>query len=68
MVLIVCMYYCLLFNVILQHGYNPKDLILSSIISIPNDMKSFLSSNTNDRGISLFNALGNVFDYAILLI
>ena len=58
----------LLFNVMLQHGYNAKDLILSSIISIPNDMKTSLSSSTNYRGISLFNAIGKVFDYAILLI
>ena len=41
----------------LQHGYNAKDLILSSIISIPKDMKSSLSSSTNYRGISLFNAI-----------
>ena len=58
----------ILFNVMLQHGYNAKDLILSSIISIPNDLKSYLSSSTNYRGTSLFNAIGKVFDYAILLI
>ena len=58
----------ILFNVMLQHGYNAKDLILSSIISIPKDMKTYLSSSTNYRGISLFNAIGKVFDYAILLI
>ena len=34
----------ILFNVMLQHGYNTKDLILSSIISIPKDVKSSLSS------------------------
>ena len=52
----------------LQHGYNGKDSILSTIISIPKDMKSSLSSSTNYGGISLFNAIGKVFDYAILLI
>ena len=52
----------ILFNVMLQHGYNAKDLILSSIISIPKDMQSSLSSSTNYRGISLFNAIGKVFD------
>ena len=45
-----------------QHGYNAKDLILSSIISIPKDMKTSLSSSTNYRGISLFNAIGKVFE------
>ena len=29
-------------------------------------MKTSLSSSTNYRGISLFNAIGKVFDYAIL--
>ena len=48
----------ILFNVMLQHGYNAKDLILSSIISIPKDMKTSLSSSTNYRGISLFNTIG----------
>ena len=52
----------------LQHGYNAKDLILSSIITIPKDMKTSLSSSTNYRGISLFDAIGKVFDYEILLI
>ena len=55
----------MLFNVMLQHGYNAKNLILSSIISIPKDMKS---SSPNYRGISLFNAIGKIFDYVILLI
>ena len=31
-------------------------------------MKTSLSSSTNYRGISLFNAIGKIFDYAILLI
>ena len=57
----------ILFNVMLQHGYNAKDLILSSIISIPKDMKSSLSSRRNYRGISIFNVTGKVFDYTIIL-
>ena len=52
----------------LQHGYNAEDLILFSIISISNDMKSYLSSSTNYRDILLFNAIGKVFDYTILII
>ena len=58
----------ILFNVMLQHRYNAKDLILSFITSILKDMKSSLSSSTNYRCISLFNAIGKVFDYVILLI
>ena len=52
----------------LQHGYNANYLILPSIISIPMDMQFSLSSSMNYRGISLFNAIGNLFDYSILLI
>ena len=39
----------ILLNVMLQHGYNVKDLFLSSIISISKDMKTYLSSSTNYR-------------------
>ena len=52
----------------LQHGYNAKDIILPSIIFIPNDIESSLSSRTNYGGISLFNAVEKVFDYAILMV
>ena len=41
----------ILFNVMLQHGYNAKYL-----------------GSSNYRGISLFNAIGKVFNYVILLI
>ena len=56
----------ILFNVMLSHGYTPRDLILSTIISIPKDMKSPISNSDNYRGISLFNSISKVFDYAIL--
>ena len=46
-----------LFNSMLIHGYNARDLIVSSIISIPKDMKSSLCSSNNYKGISLFNAM-----------
>ena len=52
----------------LQHGYNANDLIFSYIISIPKYMKYYISSGTNYRGISLFNAMGKVFEHAIFSI
>ena len=44
------------------------DIIVSSLISIPKDMKFSLSRSTNYRDISLFNVMGKYFDYAILSI
>ena len=58
----------ILLNVLFQHGYNAKDLMLSFIISISKNMKSSLSSSTNNNVISLFNFIRKVFDYARLLI
>ena len=53
----------LLFKSILFHGYFPHELLLSTIVSIPKDVKSSLSSADNYRGISLFNFIAKVFDY-----
>ena len=41
----------MLFKSMLIHGYNANDLVLSSIISIPKDIRSSLSSSDNYRGI-----------------
>ena len=35
----------ILFNVMITHGYNARDLRISSILSIPKDMKSSLTSS-----------------------
>ena len=56
----------ILFNVMITHGYNARDLRISSMLSIPKDMKSSLTSSDNYRGISLFNSICKVFDYTIL--
>ena len=55
-----------LFKSMLIHGYNANDLVLSSIISIPKDIRSSLSSNDNYRGISLINGICKLFDYVIM--
>ena len=49
----------------LIHGYNANDIVLSSIISVPKDIRSSLSSSDNYRGISLFNGIYKLFDYVI---
>ena len=49
-----------------QQKYTPVDLLQSSIISIPKDLKASLCNSNNYRGISLFNAICKVFDYVII--
>ena len=56
----------MLFRSMSIHGYNANDLVLSSIISIPKDKRSSLSSSDNYRGISLFNGICKLFDYVIM--
>ena len=48
------------------HGHTPKDLLASTIISIPKDMRASLCKSDHYRGISLFNAICKVFDYVIM--
>ena len=50
----------------LIHGYTLVDLLQSSIISIPKDLKASLCNSNNYRGIFLFNAICKVFDYVII--
>ena len=50
----------------LIHGYNANNLVLSSIISIPKDIRSSLCSSDNYRAISLFNGICKLFDYVIM--
>ena len=42
---------------LILRSYNANGLVLSSIISIPKDIRSSLSSSDNYRGISLFNGI-----------
>ena len=57
---------CLLFNSMLTHGYYPKELVKSTIISIPKDKSISLSKSTNYRGISFFNSINKLFDYVFI--
>ena len=54
----------MLFRSMLIHGYNANDLVLSSIISIPKDIRSSLSSS-DYRGIS--SLMGYVYCLIVLL-
>ena len=48
------------------HGYYPSELLKSTIISLPKDKTASLSSSSNYRGISLFNSICKLYDYAII--
>ena len=61
-------YLSILFNAMIWHGYNPRELLLSSIIYIPKDIKYSLRDSNNYRGISLFNAICKVYDNAIIFL
>ena len=50
----------------LVHGYNPSDLLLLTIISIPKDLKDSLSKRDNYRGICGVNSICKLFDYVII--
>ena len=52
----------------IRHRYNQRELLLSSIISIPKYMKYSLRDSNNYRGISLFNAVCKVYDHAIIFL
>ena len=56
----------LLFNYIIVHGHTSRDLLASTIISIPKYVRSSLCRSDNYRGISLFNAISKVFDSVII--
>ena len=44
------------------HGHNHRDLIVSTMIYIPKDIRVGLCKLDNCRNISLYNAICNVYD------
>ena len=40
----------IMFNAMITHGFNPEDLLLSTIISIPKDNRGSMNSSDNYRG------------------
>ena len=56
----------IMFNAMLTHGFNPEDLLLSTIISIPKDNRGSMNSSDNYRGISLSNSICTLYDYVFI--
>ena len=56
----------IMFNAMLTYGFNPEDLLLSTIISIPKDNRGSMNSSNNYRGISLSNSICKLYDYVFI--
>ena len=56
----------ILFNAMLTHGFNPEDLLLYSIISIPKDNRGSMNSSDNYRDISLSNSICELYDHIFI--
>ena len=46
--------------------FNPEDLLLSTIISIPKDNRGSMNSSDNYRCISLSNSICKLYDYVFI--
>ena len=57
---------CMLFNCMIRHGYTANDLLYSSIVSIPKNMRGSLCSSDNYRGIALCCSVCKVIDMVIM--
>ncbi len=55
-----------LFNLMIIHGHTASDLLYSSIVSIPKNVRASLCSNDNYRGIALCCSVCKVLDLVIL--
>ena len=55
-----------MFNAMLIHGFNPEDLLLSTIISISKDNRDLMNSSDNYRGISLSNSICKLYNYVCI--
>ena len=63
---IIYNYISCLFNGMISHGYTPKCLLNSTIISIPKDVRGNLSSGENYRGIALCSSLYKLFELVLI--
>ena len=56
-----------MFNAMRTHGFNPEDLLLSTIISMPTDNRDSMNYSGNYRGISLSNRFVNCMIMYLLI-
>ena len=62
----MCVIIALLLNAITRHGHMPNELLLSTLTSIPKDVRGNICCIENYRGIALSSCLSKVHDVIIL--
>ena len=63
---IILRYLSTLFNAMIVHGYTPKCLLKSSIISIPKNARGDLTSGDNYRGIALCSSMFKLYELLLI--
>ena len=56
----------MLYNLMLKHGYAPDDMLISTVVPIPQNKKKSLNDSNNYRGIALSSIIGKVLELLIL--
>ena len=56
----------IMFNAMLTHGFNPEDLLLSTIISTPKNNRGSMNPSDIYRCISLSNSICKLYDYVCI--
>jgi exonuclease III len=59
-------YLARLITAMITHGYQPQDLLLATITSIPKDNRGSLCDSSNYRGITLCSSVSKILDIIIL--
>ena len=62
-------WYCILakcFKGMLMHGHYPSELLVSTMCSLPKDLRGNLTTSDNYRGICLTSTINKLFDILIL--
>ena len=57
----------LMLTSILTHGYQPKDILLGTITSIPKDSRGNICSGKNYRGITMCNSISKLIDILFII-
>ncbi len=56
-----------MFTAVLTHGYQPKTVLLATIISIPKDSRGNICSGSNFRGITICSSIAKLMDIIMII-
>ncbi len=57
----------MLITAINAHGYQPRDVLVETITTIPNDRSGNIFAGKNYRGINMCSSIAKVIDIVILM-